>query len=100
MKRLMLGFDEPTLLVEIVSEEEAGFEFYVVNGDWEGAFRFTSKNSGIVHVYHDGNDIHDVKILCYNQSRLRGDYEDVFDNYSKPHYVAPVVKIPDSFLRL
>ena len=89
--RLMLGYcdNEPDLLVRAdVIRGPDDFDFYVINGAWYG--RLTH---GVLHVSRFGEwsiGGHDMKIICDNQDRLRGDYADVFRNYRDPNYVAPI----------
>lgn len=90
--RLMLGTkNKPSLLVEVEQEYlPTHFEFYVVNGGWEGTF-----NNGHVTVWHPSHpwtDLDKTEILSDNQDRLRGDYNDVFSNFDNPDYVAPTPK--------
>ena len=87
--RLMLGtMDYPSLLVDIGQEKSpTEFDFWVVNGAWEGTFY-----NGYVTVHHPWNphsSLEKIEILCDNQDRLRGDYQAVFDNFRNPDYVAP-----------
>ena len=87
--RLMLGTqDRPSLLVDIEQEHTpTHFEFYVVNGAWAGTFY-----NGHVTVWHPERpwtDLDITEILSDNQDRLRGQYQDVFDNFSNTSYVAP-----------
>lgn len=87
--RLMLGTkDYPSLLVDIEQEKSpTEFDFYVVNGAWQGTF-----TNGHVTVWHPDRPwtkLDKTEILCYNQDRLRGNYQDVFDNFGNPDYVAP-----------
>lgn len=87
--RLMLGtMDYPSLLVDIGQEKSpTEFDFWVVNGAWEGTFY-----NGYVTVHHPWNphsSLEKIEILCDNQDRLRGDYQEVFDNFHNPNYVAP-----------
>ena len=94
--RLMLGTKEyPSLLVDIEQEyTPTHFEFYVVNGAWAGTFY-----NGHVTVWHPDRpwtELSKTEILCDNQDRLRGKYQDVFDNFDNPNYVAPAPKaLPD-----
>ena len=97
--RLMLGTTQyPSLLVEIHQEKSpTEFGFWVINGAWEGAF-----NNGHVTVIGspggDWTSLEKMEILTNNQDRLRGDYQDVFDNFDNPDYVAPkreVVRFDD-----
>ncbi len=89
----MLGTkDKPSLLVEIKQEyTPTHFDFHVVNGQWEGTFY-----NGYVTVHHPWNphsSLDKVEILCDNQDRLRSvpsyDYQEVFNNFDNPNYVAP-----------
>jgi hypothetical protein len=96
--RLMLGHNEqPSLLVNIHQEySPMHFDFWVVNGCWEGTY-----TNGHVTVWHPDNpwsSLDKTEILCDNQDRLRttGWYSDadkgyqaVFDNFHNPDYVAP-----------
>ena len=92
--RLMLGtVDHPSLLVDIQQEfSPTHFEFWVVNGCWEGTY-----TNGYVTVWHPDNpwsNLDKTEILCDNQDRLRttgewGGYQAVFDNFDNPNYVAP-----------
>ena len=88
--RLMLGTKErPSLLVDIEQEySPTHFEFWVINGAWEGTFY-----NGHVTVYGcpsgDYSSLDKVEVLTDNQDRLRGDYQDVFNNFDNPEYVAP-----------
>ena len=87
--RLMLGTkDQPSLLVDIGQEKSpTEFDFWVVNGAWEGTFK-----DGYITVHHPWNphsSLEKVEILCNNQDRLRGEYQEVFDNFHNPDYVAP-----------
>jgi hypothetical protein len=90
----MLGtVDHPSLLVDIQQEfSPTHFEFWVVNGCWEGTY-----TNGYVTVWHPDNpwsNLDKTEILCDNQDRLRttgewGGYQAVFDNFDNPNYVAP-----------
>jgi hypothetical protein len=87
--RLMLGTnDDPSLLVNVGQEySPTHFDFWVVNGAWDGTFY-----NGYVTVHHPWNphsSLDKVEILCDTQSRLHGDYQDVFNNFRNPNYVAP-----------
>jgi len=92
--RLMLGTkDNPSLLVNVSQEHSpTQFDFWVVNGAWEGTFY-----NGYVTVHHPYNphsSLDKVEILCDNQDRLRsddwsGEYQNVFDNFHDESYVAP-----------
>lgn len=87
--RLMLGTPgQPSLLVNIEQERSVDdFDFWVVNGAWPGVFY-----NGHVTVLHPDNpwsDLDKTVILTDNQDRLRGDYNDVFNNFHNPDYMAP-----------
>lgn len=88
--RLMLGTpDAPSLLVDVEQEHSPShFEFWVVNGAWNGTFR-----NGYTTVHDcpsgDFSSLEKIEILSDNPDRLRGDYQTVFDNFSNPNYVAP-----------
>ena len=94
--RLMLGTAErPSLLVDVADDyDPAHFKFYVINGAWEGTFY-----NGYVTVHHPYNphsSLDKVEILTDNQDRLRChhyyEYQEVFDNWDNPDYVAPLYK--------
>lgn len=91
--RLMLGTKErPSLLVDIEQEySPTHFEFWVINGCWRGTF-----TNGHVTVWDpptgSWSDLDITEILTDNQDRLRGDYQDVFNNFHDPSYVAPTPK--------
>ncbi len=90
--RLMLGTpDKPSLLVDIEQEySPAHFEFWVVNGAWKGTY-----NNGHVtvwHPYEPWSDLTKTEILSDNPDRLRGDYQEVFNNFHDENYVAPKPK--------
>lgn len=90
--RLMLGTkDQPSLLVDIEQEKSTTeFDFWVVNGAWQGTFY-----NGYVTVHHPWNphsSLDKVEILSDNQDRLRGEYQEVFNNFNNPDYVAPLPK--------
>lgn len=88
--RLMLGTkDDPSLLVSVHQEySSTHFEFWVVNGCWDGTF-----TNGYITVWGspggDFSSLEKIEILSDNQDRLRGDYQTVFDNFNDPDYVAP-----------
>jgi hypothetical protein len=86
----MLGANnQPSLLISVEQEyAHDHFDFWVVNGAWEGTFY-----NGYVTVHHPWNphsSLDKTEILCNNQDRLRGDYQVVFDNFGDPNYVAPL----------
>lgn len=87
--RLMLGTKEqPSLLVDVEQEHSPShFEFWVVNGAWNGTFR--NGHVTIWHPDHPWTDLGTTEILSDNPNRLRGDYNDVFVNFDNPNYVAP-----------
>jgi hypothetical protein len=94
--RLMLGRNnQPELLIEVSDQRSpADFDFYVVNGAWEGKF-----TDGVVTVLKYGTVHEGVEVLTDNQDRLRGNYQTVFDNFDNPDYVAPksTFEIPESW---
>lgn len=95
--RLMLGTkDNPSLLVNLGQEySPTHFDFWVVNGAWDGTFY-----NGYVTVHHPYNphsSLDRVEILCDNQDRLRSSdwdsgYQEVFNNFHDENYVAPKPK--------
>ena len=95
--RLMLGTQErPSLLVNVQQEySPTHFDFWVVNGNWDGTYY-----NGYVTVHHPYNphsSLDKVDILCDDQDRLRssdwsGGYQEVFNNFDNPDYVAPKPK--------
>ena len=95
--RLMLGtVDKPSLLIDVGQEYDGlnHFDFHVVNGQWDGTYY-----NGYVTVHHPWNphsSLDKVEILCDNQDRLRSvpwyDYQEVFNNFDNPNYVAPMPK--------
>lgn len=85
--RLMLGVgDSPYLLVETDANFNRNhFDFWVVNGAWNGVFK-----DGRVYVERDEEPVdHIVTILSDNPDRLRGEYQTVFNNFDDENYVAP-----------
>ena len=89
--RLMLGRGiTPDLLVEVVSQYNPDmFGFHVVNGCWNGVF-----TNGYITVRGcAGGDYTSIdttlNIICNDQDRLGGDYNDVFSNFDNIHYVSP-----------
>lgn len=88
--RLMLAYyGTPRLLVSTSSNyDPAHFSFYVVNGGWDGEF-----NEGVVTVSgynkEDEEDLSGFTIVCDNQDRLRGEYNEVFANFHNLEYIAP-----------
>lgn len=95
----MLGLDnDPSLLVDVANDyNPANFDFYVINGNWEGTYTrgfITLKGvpSG------DYSNLRKIDILCDNQDRLRGEYNEVFVNFDNENYVGPVSKyVPTEF---
>ena len=61
------------------------FSFYVINGAWEGKFL-----SGVITVDNHDTISHGNKILTDNQNQLRGEYQDVFNNFHNVDYTAPI----------
>lgn len=90
--RLMLGTKErPSLLVDIEQEHSpTHFEFWVVNGAWNGTFY--NGHVTVWHPDHPWTDLDFTEILSDNQDRLRGDYQTVFDTFRDPNYIASVPK--------
>lgn len=92
--RLMLGTpDCPSLLVELEQEKSpTEFDFWVVNGAWYGTFI-----NGHITVWDppsgDFSSLEKIEVLTDNPDRLRGDYNDVFNNFGDPDYVAPKSKV-------
>lgn len=91
--RLMLGtVDRPSLLVELEQEKSpTEFDFWVVNGAWRGTY-----TNGCITIWHPDQpwtNLEMNEILTDNQDRLRGDYNDVFNNFDNPDYVAPQPKV-------
>ena len=88
--RLMLGTKGmPSLLVDVADDFDLDlFEFWVINGAWKGKYI-----DGWITIYGapggDFSSLDRVEILTDNQDRLRGDYQDVFDNFDNVDYVAP-----------
>lgn len=93
--RLMLGTkDHPSLLVDVGDGIDRNlFDFWVVNGAWEGTFINGHITIHHGHDYDDYSTLNRVEILCDDQDRLRGDYNDVFNNFNNPKYVAPMPKV-------
>jgi len=88
--RLMLGTQDcPSLLVSVHQEKSPSeFDFWVVNGCWEGTY-----TNGHITVRDppsgSWSSLDITEILCNSQDRLRGDYQEVFNNFDNPNYVAP-----------
>ena len=89
--RLMLGYlGKASLLVDVDSNRHpTRFDFDVINGAWSGTF---SDGVIIVDEFSREGPIEKFEILCDNQDRLRGDYNEVFSNFDNPDYVAPETK--------
>lgn len=95
--RLMLGTKErPSLLVNIKQEyNKDHFDFWVVNGNWDGTYY-----NGHITVWHPDypwTELEKIEILSDNQDRLRssdwsGGYQEVFNNFNDPLYIAPKPK--------
>lgn len=91
--RLMLGTkDQPSLLVDVEQEKSpTEFDFWVVNGAWNGTY-----TNGHITVWNppsgSWSSLEIDEILSDNQDRLRGDYNDVFNSFDNPAYVAPMPK--------
>ncbi len=90
--RLMLGtVDKPSLLVDIEQEySPTHFEFWVVNGAWKGTY--TNGYVTVWHPWEPWSELDKTEILSDNQDRLRGHYQEVFNNFDNPDYVAPKPK--------
>ena len=88
--RLMLGTkDSPSLLVYADNDyDPTNFEFEVINGAWSGKY-----TNGYITVFGapcgEYSSLAKLEIICDNQDRLRGDYNEVFANFDNPEYVAP-----------
>jgi hypothetical protein len=89
-KRVMLDYGDgnPNLLVSITQEHAIDhFDFRVINGAWDGVF-----NRGRITVMcAEPFSVIDyrVNVICDNQDRLRGAYDDVFANFWDVDWVAP-----------
>ena len=91
--RLMLGTkNEPSLLIDIQQEySSTHFDFWVVNGAWQGTFYIGYIT--IHHPHYPWSNLDKMEILCDNQDRLRGNYQDVFEHFHDVNYVAPKKKV-------
>ena len=89
--RMMIGYHgEPSLLVSRGEDVEGGFAFRVINGGWDGVFVYTeSQTVGYITIGKHDPPTGEVHIICTDEKRLRGDYQDVFNNYEDPTYVGP-----------
>lgn len=102
--RLMLGTNnQPSLLVSVerwpqhhqINQldfwPDLHFDFWVINGAWNGSY----SNSRVL-VEHTQKWLDDeFQILCDDQSRLGGDYQDVFRNFHDVNYRSPEPKPVD-----
>jgi hypothetical protein len=83
---------KPSLLVEVMDfDNQNNFNFYVVNGAWYGVYT----NGYVTTIGAPGGDwtsLDKCEISCQDQYRLRGDYNDVFDNFHDVNYIAPKPK--------
>lgn len=101
----MLGTDgDPSLLVHAYIEygDYTSFDFYVINGAWSGHY-----TNGYITINYNAKEndynrdegpmpwttLDKVEILCRDQNRLHGNYQDVFANFDNPDYVAPPAKV-------
>lgn len=90
--RLMLGVGgRPDLLVAVDDDIDRNvFKFYVVNGAWNG--KYINGRITVRHPTEPFSTLDQIEILCDNQDRLRGDYQDVFANYHDVNYKGPELK--------
>lgn len=93
----MLGTNnKPSLLVTVTQEKSpTEFEFWVVNGNWDGTY--TDGYITVHHPWEPFSSLDKMEILTDNQDRLRssdwsGGYQEVFNNFGNPDYVAPLLK--------
>lgn len=88
--RLMLSTSngEPSLLVEVDDNyDHKDFKFWVVNGAWNGK---CVNGDMTVDRHYDGAVVcRGMTISCDTQSRLHGEYHDVFGNFDNVDYKAP-----------
>ena len=85
-ERVMIGMNgKPSLLVEVTAAESpTSFMFTVVNGGWKGVY-----TDGVLTIPdREKNEPIECEILTRNQDRLRGEYNDVFNNFHNENYVA------------
>lgn len=89
----MLGVNgNPSILVEVTEQRATtDFNFNVINGSWSGVF-YNGHITILDNPSGAWTDLGITEILCDNQDRLRGDYNDVFDNFHNPDYIAPKPK--------
>lgn len=93
--RLMLGTkDKPSLLVETEDPIMGTFDFWVVNGAWQGSYI----NGHVTVWYPDApwTELDKVEILCDNQDRLHGHYQEVFDNFHDETWISPSAAVVSS----
>lgn len=85
MRLILSTTAEPQLLVTVNTEEyntcKEIFDFYVINGAWDGNF-----NKGTVYVYEKDTYHGNVVVLCDNQDDINQlgnfyDYNSVLNNY-------------------
>ena len=93
--RLMLGVgSDPELLVEVTGQiDHNSFDFYTVNGNWDGTFHGNGRITVCDAPSGAFSSLVPLSIICDEQDRLRGDWTDVFDNFDIPAYVAPRSKV-------
>jgi hypothetical protein len=76
--------DTPDLLVSVLADyDPLKFRMYVINGGWNSEV-INGKTRPLQHMEEIP-----IKIICSDQDRLRGDYNEVFNNYHDVNYVAP-----------
>lgn len=82
---------KPSLLVDVDDNyHPKDFTFWVVNGAWRGWF---INGDMTVDRHYDGAVVcRGMTISCDNQDRLRGDYQEVFNNFNNLNYVAPKIE--------
>lgn len=92
--RVMLGRcnKPPSLLVDMDSCSLPQ-SFWVINGAWPGVLH----KNGEITIIHPTEPYStfgaNYSVVCSDEDRLRGDYQDVFDNFDNPNYIAPKSKI-------